>query len=165
MGLLKQIRTLVGKNLLIAVKHHPIPTSIRTFILPVAFMIFLTYARYLFATPSTFGIGSPRPIRSLQDGMASATDGRNTLVLINNGYTGGDIERVIDLVAAPVIAAGKNVTRLPDGTDLTKVCRTNLRGVTGCYGAIEFVSSPLEGPYGRWNYSMRLDGSLGRLSR
>jgi ATP-binding cassette subfamily A (ABC1) protein 3 len=161
----KQIRTLVGKNLLIAVKRHPTSTSIRTFILPVAFMVFLTYARYLFVSPSIFGISPARPIRSLEDGMASATNGRNILVMINNGYVAGDIDRVIDIVTAPVVAAGRNVTLLSNGTDLTTICRSTLRGVTPCYGAVEFASSPSEGPYGLWNYSLRADGALGRIGK
>ncbi|KFY94456.1 hypothetical protein V500_03244 [Pseudogymnoascus sp. VKM F-4518 (FW-2643)] len=163
MGFVKQVRTLAGKNLLIAARCHPLPTSTRAFILPVALMVFLTFARYLFAQPNTFGIGIPRPIRSLEDGMAAATNGRNTVVFVDNGHRGGDIDRVIDLVAAPVLAAGRNVARLPDSTDLARICRTSLRGITNCYGAVEFASSPSEGPYGRWNYSLRFDGALGNI--
>jgi ATP-binding cassette subfamily A (ABC1) protein 3 len=163
MGFFKQVRTLAAKNLLIAVRRHPLPTSIRTFILPVAFMIFLTYSRFLFAQPNVFGIGPPRPIRSLEDGMVAATNGRDKVIFIDNGYNGGDIDRVIDAVSAPILAAGKNVTRLPDGTDLAKICRTSFRGITKCYGAVEFASSPSEGPYGRWNYSLRFDGALGSI--
>ena len=71
--------------------------------------------------------------------------------------------RSIDAVSAPILAAGKNVTRLPDGTDLAKICRTSFRGITTCYGAVEFASSPSEGPYGHWNYSLRFDGALGSI--
>jgi ATP-binding cassette subfamily A (ABC1) protein 3 len=127
-------------------------------------MIFLSYARNLFVSPSVFGVGTPRPIRSLESGLAAADNGRNTVVFVNNGYSGGDIDRVIDLVAAPVLQAGKNVVRLPDSTNLTQVCRTSLRGVTGCYGAVVFTSSPTEGPGSHWNYSLRADGAFGNIS-
>ncbi|KAG0651885.1 abc transporter A family member 3 ame [Hyphodiscus hymeniophilus] len=160
MALLHQSWTLTRKNILIAAIRHAFSTSIRAFILPIAFMIFLSYARNLFIPPSNFGVGSPRPIRTLAEGLDGATGGHKTLAFVNNGFSGGDIDRVIDTVVAS--ADGKaNVVRLSNETALLDSCKSSLRGSSNCYGAIVFRSSPTEGEGGFWNYTLRADGALG----
>jgi hypothetical protein len=159
MALLAQCWTLTKKNLLIALNRHAFATVIRAFILPVAFMIFLSYARNLFIPPSNYGIGTSHPIRSLAQGLEAANGGRNTLAFVNNGLAGGDIDRVIDAVAQPATAAGAKVVRLTQEAQLLDVCRSSLRGSTSCYGAVVFQSSPTEG--GLWNYTLRADGAFG----
>ncbi|KAK8045272.1 ABC transporter [Apiospora rasikravindrae] len=83
------------------------------------------------------------------------------VVLVNNGHAGGDIDRVIDKVADVVTGAGKNATRLSDPADIGFICKSSLRAVTGCYGAVVFESSPTEGKRNIWNYTLRADGALG----
>ena len=112
--------------------------------------------------PSYYGIGEPRPIRSLADGLSVASQtGRETVVFVNNGFDGGDIDRVIDSVADEVSGAGKKVTRLASSSDLGYICASSLRGSTSCYGAVVFHSSPTEGESQIWNYTLRADGALG----
>ncbi|KAH8592220.1 hypothetical protein B0O99DRAFT_247938 [Bisporella sp. PMI_857] len=159
MGLLSQSWTLTRKNILIALNRHAISTTVRAFFLPVAFMVFLSYARNLFVPPSVYGIGDPTPIRTLQQGLDAASGGRNKLVFVNNGLVGGDVERVIDIVAGST--TGKTISRLSNEGELLDVCRSSLRGATTCYGAIVFHSSPNEGVGGIWNYTLRADGALG----
>ncbi|TGO24720.1 hypothetical protein BPAE_0096g00260 [Botrytis paeoniae] len=161
MGLLRQVRTLTGKNLLITVNRHAFSTSIRTFILPVALIVFLSYARNLFIPPSTYGIGSSQPIRSLEEGLRAATGGRNTLAFVNNGLIGGDVDGVIADLTSQAEVAGAKVKRLTTEAELLDICKSSLRGATSCYGAIVFNSSPLEGTGGIWNYTMRADGAFG----
>ncbi|RAL60412.1 hypothetical protein DID88_000187 [Monilinia fructigena] len=161
MGLLRQIRTLTGKNLLITLNRHAFSTFIRAFILPVALIVFLSYARNLFIPPSTYGIGSSHTIRSLAEGLNAATGGRNTLAFVNNGLIGGDIDNVIAGLASQAEAVGAKVQRLTTEADLLDVCKSSLRGATSCYGAIVFQSSPSEGAGGIWNYTMRADGAFG----
>merc|ERR1712093_918345 len=117
MGLLKQTWTLTRKNLLIAFNRHAVSTSIRAFILPVAFMIFLSYARNIFVPPSNYGIGSGRPIRTLADGIRAAGAGRETVAFVNNGLAGGAIDRVIDSLSQEASAAGAKVARLNSGAE------------------------------------------------
>lgn len=97
--------------------------------------------------------------------MASAFNaaggGRDTLVFVNNGLTGGNIDKVIRQVAEPARAVGKIVKILSDETELQTVCRNSLRGVSTCYAAAVFYASPTEGKGGIWNYTIRADGSLG----
>lgn len=86
---------------------------------------------------------------------------RRTVAFINSGFSGGEIDTVIGQLSDTVRAAGKDVQVLSNDTALETVCRSSLRGVTQCYGAATFVSSPREGPLGRWNYTIRVDGALG----
>lgn len=157
--LLAQSWTLTRKNILISLNRHLVSTTIRAFLLPIALMVFLSYARNLFIPPSVFGIGEPNQIRTLQQGMDAGSGGRNTVAFVNNGLAGGDIDRVIDTLAAST--SGKTVLRLNTEVDLLDVCKSSLRGATRCYGAVVFHSSPNEGIGGIWNYTLRADGVLG----
>lgn len=161
MALLGQSWTLTRKNILIALYRHAFATTIRAFVLPVAFMIFLSYARNLFIPPSNYGISGGYPIRTLAQGLEAAGGGRNTLAFVNNGLAGGDIDRVIDSVVQSAAPAGKTIALLTNEAQLLDTCKSSLRGATTCYGAIVFVSSPTEGTGGLWNYTLRADGAFG----
>ncbi|KAE9369031.1 P-loop containing nucleoside triphosphate hydrolase protein [Stipitochalara longipes BDJ] len=161
MALFGQSWTLTRKNILIALNRHTFATVIRAFVLPVAFMIFLSYARNLFIPPSNYGISGGHPIRTLAEGLEAASGGRNTVAFVNNGLAGGDIDRVINSVAQAASPAGKNIVRLTDEAQLLDTCKSSLRGATSCYGAIVFISSPTEGTGGLWNYTLRADGAFG----
>lgn len=163
MLLIRQTSTLTYKNILIVLLRHPFTTPLRCFLLPVIFSWFLAYARNLFIPPSHYGIGSATPVRSLADALGTAIGGgeRNTIALVNNGFTGGDINTVINQVADQVKAEGVTVKILSQQEDLLTICRSSIRGVSSCYGAAVFYASPTEGPGGMWNYSLRADGGLG----
>lgn len=157
----RQTWTLVKKNLIVVLVRRPLTTPFRCFLLPVIFTIFLAYARNLFIPPSKFGIGDSSPVRTLSNALRAATGGRDRVVFVNNGFTGGDIENVINLVAGNVKAEGRRVDILPNEEQLLTACRNTLRGYSTCYGAAVFYASPSEGPGGMWNYSLRADGGLG----
>jgi ATP-binding cassette, subfamily A (ABC1), member 3 len=161
MSLISQTWTLTAKTIRIALFRHAFTTTIRAFVLPVAFMLFLAYARNLFIPPSKYGIGTPTPVRSLANAMEHASGGRHILAFVNNGLAGGDIDRVAQAVAAPAQALGKEVHFLESETDLLDTCRSSLRGTSFCFGAAVFHSSPTEGTGGKWNYTLRADDSLG----
>ena len=80
---------------------------------------------------------------------------------MDNGFTGGDIEKVIGLVSSPAQADGKTIQILAQEEDLLTTCRNSLRGVSTCIAGVVFWSSPTEGPGGIWNYTLRADGDLG----
>ncbi|KAL8998402.1 MAG: hypothetical protein Q9169_002530 [Polycauliona sp. 2 TL-2023] len=161
MPFLRQLRTLIWKNILIVLFRHPFSTPFRCFILPVVYVVFLSYARNLFIPPSRYGIADPTPVRSLADGLAASGGARDTVVLVHNGFLGGDIEEVVNQVADVVRAEGKTVQVTPNEDDLLSFCRSSLRGVSQCYAAAVFYASPDEGPGQIWNYSLRADGGLG----
>ncbi|KAI1327391.1 ABC transporter [Xylariaceae sp. FL0255] len=161
-GFLRQTWTLTAKNFKIVVVRHPLSTVIRAFVLPVILAAFLSFARNLFTTPADFGISDPHAVRSLENALQAATStGRDTVVFVNSGLAGGDIDQVIDTLADTVTGAGKNVVRLTQVANLTTVCPSSLRGSSYCYGAVVFNSSPKEGDGGIWNYTLRADGYLG----
>lgn len=156
----RQIWTLTVKNLLVALARHWFSTPVRAFLLPCIFIGFLSYARFLFIPPSVFGIGTAAPVISLPNALDLATGGRDKLVFVNNGYTGGDIEQVIDSITNSLHNSGKQIITLNQEEELLSMCRNTLRGTSSCIAAAVFFSSPSEGPGGRWNYSIRADGGL-----
>lgn len=124
-------------------------------------MFILAYVRNFFVPPSTFGIGSPTPIRSFENALAASTGNHNKVVFVNNGLTGGDIESVINAVSARVESAGKTFEVVQSDVDLLRSCASTLRGSSTCFGAASFRSSPTEGPSGVWDYTLRSDGTFG----
>ncbi|KAJ5317694.1 hypothetical protein N7508_002202 [Penicillium antarcticum] len=158
---LRQVWTLTVKNLLITFVRPSATTTLRALVLPVVFIAIISYARNFFVPPSIYGIGDPTPVRSLTSALESVSGGRDKLVFVDNGFTGGDIQRVIDQVAEPARQNGDQVVALTSESDLRETCRTTLRGTSSCIAAAVFYSSPNEGPGGTWNYSIRADGSLG----
>jgi ATP-binding cassette subfamily A (ABC1) protein 3 len=161
MAFFRQLMTLIIKNFQIALIRHPVSTIIRAFILPVFLAAFLAYARNLFVPPSQYGIASSSPVRSLADALHQESSGRDTVAFVNSGFAGGDIDQVIASLSATVTAEGKIVQKLEQQNALLEVCKTTLRGVSRCYAAAVFYSSPNEGPGGIWNYTLRADGALG----
>jgi ATP-binding cassette, subfamily A (ABC1), member 3 len=120
-----------------------------------------SFARNLFIPPSTYGIGTPTPVQSFSDALNAVSGGRDKVVFVNNGFTGGDIQRVISKVSEPVGSQGKQVNIISLESDLETVCRNSILGISTCVAAVVFYSSPNEGPGGRWNYSLRTDAALG----
>jgi ATP-binding cassette, subfamily A (ABC1), member 3 len=88
--------------------------------------------------------------------------GRDKLIFVDNGFTGGDIEQVINQIAGPARQEGTQVEIISNEGDLANICRNSLRGTSSCIAAAVFFSSPTEGEDGKWNYSIRADGALGR---
>lgn len=120
-----------------------------------------TYAREIFVAQSNYGIGPRGPILSLPSALHQVGGGRSKLVFVNNGYTGGYVEAVIDRVAGQARGAGTVVEVLTRPTELGDVCRSSIRGSSACIAAAVFSASPSEGPGGKWNYTIRADSSLG----
>ncbi|KAK8222777.1 nod factor export ATP-binding protein I [Phyllosticta capitalensis] len=160
MAFLRQTWTLTKKNLKVVLVRQFLSTLIRAFLMPIIFMFFISYAKNFFIPPSEYGIGAARPVRSFTNALDAAQGGRNTVVFVNNGHTGGDIERVITSLSDVVRGAGKTAQVVQDDVDLLTACRSSLRGVSACYGAASFHSSPTEGSGGAWNYTLRADGAF-----
>ena len=158
--MLRQVWALTVKNLIIALFRHWLSTPFRAFLLPVIFVGFLSYARFLFLPASFYGISDSHSIRSLSEAIGAADGGRNKLVFVNNGFEGGDIERVISQVTNPL--QDVQILTLAEEAELRTECRNTILGTSTCIAAAVFFSSPTEGPGGLWNYSIRADGALNR---
>ncbi|RMZ84070.1 hypothetical protein DV737_g1395, partial [Chaetothyriales sp. CBS 132003] len=157
---LRQIWTLTVKNLLIVLVRHWFSTPLRAFLLPCVFVGFLSYARNLFIPPSVYGIGDPVSVRSLSDALQHVSGGRDQLVFVNSGFTGGAIEAVINHVTQQAGSFDGTIQTLTQEVDLLTQCRNSIRGTSKCVAGAVFFSSPNEGSSGRWNYTIRADGSL-----
>lgn len=163
MAVFKQIVTLMGKNLRILIFRHLALCVWMAFVLPIFLAALISFSKNLLIPPANFGIGKPSPVLSLSEAFQDAhDDGRDKIVLINNGYTNGDIDRVFDSLEDQISNASDTmqVLRLEGEDSLTTECRNSLRGVSTCYGAIVMRSSPDEGSSGVWNYTIRTDGAL-----
>ncbi|OAL06482.1 P-loop containing nucleoside triphosphate hydrolase protein [Phaeosphaeriaceae sp. SRC1lsM3a] len=160
-AIVRQTWILTKKTLLVVFWRHWFFTSVRAFWAPIIFMFFITYAKNFFVPPSGFGIGTPNPIRSFPDALSAAQGGRDKVVFVNNGYTGGEIENVIGTLSDQVRDAGLQAITLEEEVDLLTTCRGSLRGASTCFGGVTFHSSPEEGNGGNWNYTLRSDDALG----
>ncbi|KAL2887992.1 ABC transporter [Ceratocystis lukuohia] len=158
---LRQIWALMSKNFRILLVRHLLGTIVIAFVSPIIITAVFSFAKNLFSSPAEYGVGSVRPIRSLPEALAlAADDDRKTIAFVNNGLTGGDIDSVIGQISTIVASPNVRTVNLTDADDLAVLCRSSLRGVSRCYGAVEFHSSPSEGSGGTWNYTLRLDGAL-----
>ncbi|KND92231.1 ABC transporter ced-7 [Tolypocladium ophioglossoides CBS 100239] len=161
MSFFRQTNTLTNKTLKIILTRHLITTVYSALILPVIASVYLGLGQNFNQPNSKFGIGDPYDIRPLGDALSQAAGGRNTVAFVNNGHSGGEIDRVIDSLSAIVKGAGKNATKLTNADELGYVCRSSIRGTSTCFGAVVFHSSPDEGNGKLWNYTLRADGGLG----
>ncbi len=157
----RQLLTLAWKDLLVVFNSkRAITTAIRAFTFPTIFTIYFAFIIRVYWPSETYGVGSPHAIRSLSEAIGDAPGNRRTLALCNYGPTGGDIDRVIQLVSDKAKGnSGQTVKVLHSSDDLLTVCKSTLASVSKCYAAAEFYSSTSEG--GLWNYTIRIDGSLG----
>ncbi|KIX08888.1 uncharacterized protein Z518_03545 [Rhinocladiella mackenziei CBS 650.93] len=162
MRLIKQVRTLVTKDLLIIVWRRWFSTALRALALPIVYIWLISYVRNFFMPPSNYGFGHQRSIRSLSDVLndSELLGGRNTVAFVHNGNTGGQIEALINTLSALLLDEGVNIEILSSNDDLFTTCQSSLRGTSRCYAAASFTSSPTENE-GFWNYTAIADFSLG----
>ena len=166
MLLLRQTHTLVCKTLLITLSRHRTRSLLVAFIIPIILTAFLAFARNLFVPDAQFGIGHVRPLKSLPEALKIGIDaGRKNIVFINQVHDGVGsqaVDQVIDLLKQQAeTVSGASVTVWRDDSQLPWLCRASLRGVTPCFGAIQFKGAPGEDGQGMWNYTIRADGALG----
>ncbi|KAF1955737.1 putative ABC transporter [Byssothecium circinans] len=159
--LIRQIWTLAWKDLLLVLNsERRLSTTFRAIYIPIIFVVYMSFIIKVYWPKEIYGIGNPSTVRLLSQAIGEAVGNRRTLALCNYGQTGGDIDRVIELVSSKARGSdGQIVEVVHDPTELQSLCKSSLSGVTKCYGAVEFYSSPHEG--GNWNYTIRVDGAHG----
>ena len=160
MQLARQTWALIKKDLIILLRRHWLSTAIRSLIFPIVFTVVLCYIRVWTATPGTYGVGTPTPIKSLADALAETGSTRPKVVLINGGFTDGDVGSVIDQLSTTINKSGKELHTLEDSSGLPSICPSSNAGVSSCYGAVQFFSSPDHGGKD-WNYTIYADSSIG----
>ncbi|KAF2688847.1 P-loop containing nucleoside triphosphate hydrolase protein [Lentithecium fluviatile CBS 122367] len=156
--MLRQTWALTRKNLTIICLRRPISTLIRALIIPLAVVLLVSFSKEFFASPQNWGISSQHTIRSLKDGLAAA-EGRDIVGFVDYGMRGGEVASVIDALSKTIIDAGKTPKIYNDTQQLTQECANDNKGVSKCYGAVVFLSSPEEGTTisekGTWNYTVK----------
>lgn len=163
MAFVKQVWTLMSKNFRSMLFRHLSICIWMAFVVPVVLSAFFSFAKNLFVPYAKFGVSDPHGIMSLGDAFHSAHgSGRDKLVLVNNGFSGGAIDQVLSEVERITndAKAGIDVVRIDHERDLVTECRSSLRGSTKCFSALVMRSSPKEGPGQIWNYTIRTDASF-----
>ncbi|ETN41754.1 uncharacterized protein HMPREF1541_03691 [Cyphellophora europaea CBS 101466] len=161
MGVFGQTWTLTKKNLLIVAWRQWFSTVIRAILLPIGFILLISYVRLFFLPPSIYGFGEPRPIRDPASAFA-AQSGRDRVVIVDNGFAGGQIQQACDDLSQVYNDAGAEVHVVSSPSDLSTWCRSSLTGSSRCYGAVSFLHSPTEGNADNWDYTVYTDFSLGQ---
>jgi hypothetical protein len=152
---IRQMWALVRKNLIINLRRHHSTTLIRAFLLPIIYVAFLSYSRNLLVPPSKFGIGTAVPVRDLGDTLQ---DVGKKLVFVHQGL-GGEVDTLIATMERELSPMGQVVV-LEQQDELRKECKQSLRGVSLCFAAVVFESSPNTGDGEGWKYILRGDLAL-----
>ena len=160
MQLFHQTWALVRKDLLILLRRHWLSTVIRALIFPIIFTFVIAYIKVWTAAPGLYGVGTATPVKSLAEAFAETGKTRPKVVLINHGLTDGDIGSVIDQLSTTVHDSGKELYIIPDNSQLPSICPSSNGGVSPCFAAVDFASSPDHG--GKWNYTIYADASIGQ---
>jgi ATP-binding cassette subfamily A (ABC1) protein 3 len=159
----RQVWTLFKKDLTIVLWRSWFSTFLRAVALPIAYMFFIAYVRNFFLPPSEYGVAlSYNPIRDIYTQVfnsSTSLGGRDRVVFVNEGSTGGQIVTLIERLATQLTEAGAEVYRISNEDELFDLCPSTLTGLSPCYGAVSFQSSPTEG--GVWAYRARADFGLG----
>ena len=156
----RQTWALVKKDLIILLRRRWLSTVVRALIFPVVLTVILAYIKVWTATSGTYGVGTPSAIRSLSDALSETGSTRPKVVLINGGFADGDIAFVIDQLSATINNSDKELHLLIDSSELPTLCPSSNSGVSSCYGAVQFHSSPDHGGT-NWNYTIFADSSIG----
>ncbi|RCI16269.1 hypothetical protein L249_2631, partial [Ophiocordyceps polyrhachis-furcata BCC 54312] len=158
--MVRQIWTLMHKNIRCLVRQHWLITLFVAFIIPVGLSVLFTSVKLHFLPPAVHGIGISRPIKSLRDAMNIAHgSGHDRLMLVDgpgglNNYN--NMSRIVHLIEQETKSYRSPVQtiRISDENDLEAYCRGTLRGMTRCFGAVIMRDAP---PTGRWRYTIKTD--------
>lgn len=145
----------VQKNWTIHWRRHWLTTSNRAFLLPVIFVAFISFSKYLFVQPAEYGIGKPEPVLGLQEAMGKLPNKK--FLFVTNGLS-GDVDTVVENVQKMV--SGGNFMVVDSVEEMRKECRQSLQGVSRCFAAVVFENSPDGGDDGKWKYTLRADSAL-----
>lgn len=159
---IRQVWTLLKKDLLILAYHRWFSTLIRALIFPIVFTVILSEIKTWTATSGLYGVGSPSPIMPFPKALSQTS--KEKLIIIDNGYKDGDIGQVVRKLSSQGRDNGKQVHILPHDNYLQNICPSSSKGVSNCYGAVQFYASPDHGPGNNWNYTLYADGSIGNAA-
>jgi hypothetical protein len=106
------------------------------------------------------GVGTPTPIRTLPEAFAVDGGARKNFVIVNRGLNGNDVLSVIDELSTMAREGNRDLHLVNTTAEVQETCPSSSRGVTNCFGAIDFWSSPESNPGTLWNYTIWQDSSI-----
>ncbi|PFH59356.1 hypothetical protein XA68_12485 [Ophiocordyceps unilateralis] len=157
---LRQIWTLTSKDLRCLLRRHGLLMASVAFVMPLLLAGFFTFAKNLFLPPAKYGVGISRPILTLREAVEIAHgNGHDKLILVDGpAGSGGEqnMSRLLDIITEETQSYRSPIrtVRISTESDLASHCRSTLRGVTRCLGAVVMRGAPPAGP---WNYTIRTD--------
>ena len=128
----RQTKTLIKKTYLLLLRKW-ISTIVRALFIPVAVMVFLSYAKHLFFPHQSYGLGRPAPIRPLKDTI----DGK--LVFVRESM-GPMADVYINRLIANEGLAAKDTMTVNSQKDIPSVCPMNLQGTSSCFAAVVYYA-------------------------
>ncbi|PHH77847.1 hypothetical protein CDD82_3344 [Ophiocordyceps australis] len=160
----RQTWTLVVKNVRRTLVRHPAMVLVMALAVPVLLTGLLAFVKTLLAPPAVFGMGQSHGVRTLAQAFDEARgSGKDKIVLVDGGHgAAGDVQRVLGEIEKTVVDYGEpmQLVRVEQEEGLVSECRSTLRGVSSCFGAVVMRSSPSTAPGSIWNYTIRNDGFL-----
>ncbi|RDA84312.1 hypothetical protein CP532_4807 [Ophiocordyceps camponoti-leonardi (nom. inval.)] len=158
--MVRQIWTLMQKNIRCLVRQHWLITLFVAFIIPVGLSVLFTSVKLHFLPPAQHGIGISRPIMSLRDAMNIAYGSGHDRLMLVDGPGGRGAKNKMSLVLNLTQAETESyrspvqTIRISDEDELKTYCPGTLRGMTRCYGAVVMRNAPPTGP---WQYTIKTD--------
>jgi hypothetical protein len=133
-----QVKAITRKNLVLLVTRHWLSTVLQSIIAPIVVLaLTLNIRNFTRGSLYRFGVGSPIPIRTLENAIPSSQH----LVFVKDPSLGPDIDTVISTVSRPL--APEKTARFDNPEEASSHCRPNFRGISDCYAVVEFRDSPL----------------------
>lgn len=153
-----QFLALTKKNCIV-LRSYWFINLLRCLIVPIAYYIFLGYAKNFFNTTNDLGLGQPAPIRRLSDGLT------NPIYWLDSSTSTArsrfSSQQIMDIVLDGLQPSQRSlVRRVSDGTELGLACPQAFNGLSSCFGAVEFSDITEQGSV---TYTLRLDPGLNRV--
>ncbi|KAK4500459.1 hypothetical protein PRZ48_008648 [Zasmidium cellare] len=158
--LVSQIFTLTKKDLLLVARRRWFSTFIRAVAFPIVLTVILASVKNWIHNNGGYGIGSPSPIRSLPEAFNAVGDQRRDFAIVDRGLPGADVRFVIDQLSTMARNGNRNLQIVKDSDDLTTACPSSSKGVTPCFGAVDFWNSPDSTQGQLWNYTIWQDSVI-----
>ena len=158
MAFWRQTWTLTKKDLLLVGWRRWFTTAGRALVLPIIFTFVVSYVKVWVSTQGHYGIGIPSEVMSLPEAFRHASSARDRFVIVNGGDDANDVQSVMRELTSTFEAGNRQVHVTADRSNLLNLCPSSSRGVSPCYGAVEFHASPDQGS--NWRYTLYQDGDI-----
>ncbi|KAI5362419.1 putative AAA+ ATPase domain, ABC transporter, ABC transporter A [Septoria linicola] len=159
-GFFDQTWTLTKKDLLLIARRRWLSTFIRAVAFPIVLTVILASVKNWIHNDGGYGIGVPTPIRPLPEAFQAVGDTRKNFVIVDRGLPGDGVRNVINQLRDMAEQGGRTVRVVQSNNQISSVCPSSSKGVTNCFAAVDFWSSPDSGFQELYNYTITLDSVI-----